>query len=343
MHTRLVPFVISALTVAALLCVSPALAKGEVNIYSAQKEHLIRPILDSFTKQTDIKVNMTSGEDEVIVRRLLSEGELTPADVLLTADIGNIWKAKEAGALKALDSKLLKERIPAHLRDKDGYWYGLTVRARALFYAKDRLKPEQLSTYKDLADPKWKGKILVRSSSNIYNQSLLGSIITHEGHDQAKAWAKGIVANMARTPQGGDRDQLKALAVGEGEVAIANTYYFGLLLSSADKTERKLASKLGIFFPNQEERGTHVNIRGGGVIKYGKNQEEAVKLMEFLAGDEAQAFFATHNNEYPAVETVAVPNLLKSWGEFKHDTLNLEEVGKRNAEAVKLFDEVGWK
>lgn len=343
MHTRFVPFIMATLAVVALLFVSPAFAAPEVNVYSAQKEHLIRPILDRFTKETGIKVNMTSGEDEVIVRRLLSEGELTPADVLLTADIGNIWKAKDAGALKAIDSKILNERIPAHLRDKDGYWYGMTVRARALFYAKDRLKPEQLSTYEDLAAPKWKSKILVRSSSNIYNQSLLGSIIAHDGHDKAKAWAKGIVANMARTPQGGDRDQLKALAVGEGEVAIANTYYFGLLLNSADKTERELAGKLGIFFPNQEGRGTHVNIRGGGVIKYGKNQKEAVKLMEFLAGDEAQAFFAKHNNEYPAVPGVAIPGTLKSWGAFKQDTLNLEEVGKRNAEAVKIFDEAGWK
>ncbi len=342
MYTR---FCALTLTLTCLFTLQPHAAQADavVNIYSAQKEHLIRPILDRFTEETGITVNMTSGEKDVVVHRLIREGELTPADLLLTADIGNIYKAKEAGALKAIDSDILNTRIPAHLRAEDGTWYGLTVRARALFFAKERVTAEELSTYEALTDEQWKNRIAVRSSTNIYNQSLLATMIAHEGKEKALSWAQGITANMVRDPQGGDRDQLKAIAAGEGDVAIANTYYYGLLLNSDDQNDRILAKKLAVFFPNQEGRGTHVNIRGGGVTKHAKNPEHAQKLLEFLTGDEAQHFFASHNYEYPVVEDVEIPEPLRSWGAFKQDTLNLEKAGKYNADAVRLFDEAGWK
>ncbi len=325
-----------------LLMQVPAQAEEVVNIYSSQQEHLIRPILDVFEKETGITVNLTTGGDGTIITKLEQEGEHSPADVLMATDIGNIYLAKSKGLLQGITSDVLTSRIPEHLRSPEGEWFGLTVRARALFYKDGAISPDELSTYEDLASEKWKDAVLVRSSTNIYNQSLLASIIAHDGKEEAQAWAKGIAANLARTPQGGDRDQLKALAVGEGKVAMANTYYFGLLLNSEDPKERELASTLKIFFPNQDGRGTHVNIRGAGVTAHAKHKENAIKLLEFLAGDEAQAFFSEHNYEYPAVPSAKQSDTIAAWGTFKQDTLPLETVGKLNAEAVKLFDMANW-
>lgn len=325
-----------------MLSASGAMA-AELNVYSAQKEHLIRPILDDFTKDTGIKINLISAEDAGLVVRLEQEGDKTPADVFLVSDIANIYRAKSKGLLKPIKSEVLNATIPAHWRSPEGDWYGFTTRSRAIFYAKSRTNPNEVKTYADLADPKWKGKVLIRSSANTYNQSLLASIIAHDGKEKALAWAKGIVANMARTPQGGDRDQMLAVIAGEGDLAVANTYYYGLLLKSEIPAEREAAAKLGVIFPNQATTGTHTNIRGGGVVEYTKHEADAVKLMEYLVSDKAQKFFSVANNEYPVKAGIPAPDTLKPWGDFKRDDLNLEEVGKLIPEAVKIFDEAGWK
>ncbi len=329
---------------AALAMSAQAIAAEEVNIYSAQKEHLIRPLLDAFTEQTGIEVNFTSGSPDALLTRLEKEGQHTPADLLLTVDIGNIYQAKEKGVLQAIESDYLNERIPSHLRGPDGQWYGVAVRARALFYDPERNPRDGFACrYEALSSDMWEDSVLIRSSNNIYNQSLLASLIAHNGAEAAEQWAAGVVRNMAKKPEGGDRDQLRALAVGEGNIAVSNTYYYGLLLNSEDPRDRELAQKITLCFPNQEGRGTHVNIRGGGVAAHAKNKDNAIKLMEFFVSDEGQRFFTNHNYEYPAVPSVEPNETVAKWGEFKQDTLNLEQVGKRNAEAVKIFDRVGWQ
>ncbi len=316
---------------------------SEVNLYSAQKEHLIRPILDKFEQKTGIKVNMITGDKAALVTRLEHEGKNTPADVLLTVDIGNIYQAKEKGLLQAVDSKVLEQQIPDYLRGPDGQWYGLTIRSRAIFYNKDMVSLDAISNYEELADEKWRDAALIRSSSNVYNQSLVSSMLVHHGEAETRKWLQGLVANFARSPQGGDSDQLRALAAGEGKLAVANTYYFGRLLAGGEDIENQLVKdKVGIIFPNQGGRGAHVNIRGGGVTKYAKNKENAVKLLEFLASDQAQVFFAKNNFEYPASPDITVPDILESWGELKRDTVSLEKVGQHQQGAIKLMDEVGW-
>jgi iron(III) transport system substrate-binding protein len=329
---------------AILFLSTTAHAEGVVNLYSAQKEHLIRPILDHFTEKTGIKVNMTSGKGQQLIPRLEREGKLTEADVFLTVDIGNIYQAKEKGLLQPHKSSVLEKAIPSHLRDPEGYWFGYTVRARALFYNKEKVKPSELSTYAALADAKWKDRIIVRSSSNIYNQSLLASIMIHEGEENTLKWAKAIITNMARDPSGGDSDQLRGIANGEGDVTIANSYYYLRMLSgSRGEKDQALMQKIAMFFPNQETTGTHVNIRGGGITKHAKNKANAVKLLEFFASNVAQTFFASNNFEFPAKPGVSVPIVLSQFDNFKQDDMNLEHIGKLNREAVKLFDHAGWK
>ena len=316
---------------------------GEVNLYSAQKEHLIRPILNVFEKQSGIKVNMITGGKAALVARLEHEGKNTPADILLTVDIGNIYQAQKRGLLQTVRSEILQKQIPAYLRDPQGQWYGLTIRTRAIFYNKNAAATAPIKTYEELADKKWRGKLLIRSSSNVYNQSLVAAMLAHHGEAETKKWLKGVVANFARPPQGGDSDQLRALGAGEGALAVANSYYFGRLIAGGADIENPLVQKnVGIIFPNQAERGAHINIRGGGVTKHAKNKKNAIKLLEFLASDEAQAFFAKNNFEYPAKQSVATPQVLQNWGAFKRDTINLEAVGKLQSRAIKLMDEVGW-
>ena len=253
------------------------------------------------------------------------------------------WDDKDL--LQAVKSDILQNSIPSNLKQKDGYWYGLTKRARVITYNKDKIKPEQLSTYADLTNPKWNKKILIRKSNNIYNQSLLASFIASDGEMAAKKWAKGMVKNMARTPSGNDRDQMKAVAAGVGDLAIVNTYYVGKLLNSKKTKEVEVGKKMGVFFPNQGvgERGAHINISGAGVVKYSKNKQNAIKFLEFLVSEKAQELFAKANYEYPANPKVKPSKLLQSWGTFKEDTTPLEAFGKNNANAVKVFNEVGWK
>ena len=325
------------------LLATPVLAGGEVNIYSARKEDLIKPLLDDFSKQTGIAVNLVTGKEEALLQRLQSEGANTPADVLLTSDAGRLSAAQKAGVLQAVKSETLTAHIPASYRDPEGYWYGLSVRARPIIYAKDRVKPGDLSTYEALADPKWKGKVCVRSSDSVYNQSLVAGMIAHDGEAKTEAWAKGLVANFARPPKGGDRDQIKAIAAGECDVTLANTYYLGGMVDSQDEADKQAAAQVAVFWPDAKSTGVHVNVSGAGVTAHARNRDNAVKLLEFLTGDSAQRWYAETNNEYPVNPAIPPSATLKSWGEFKADTLNVAKLGELNAAAVRVMDRAGWK
>lgn len=317
--------------------------KGEVNLYTSRHYETDDALYADFTKETGIKVNVVKGEENELIERLSREGAATKGDLFLTSDAGRLHWAKEKNLLQSVESETLQNNIPENLRDQDNQWFGLTKRARVIVYSKERVTPSDLSTYEDLAEPKWKGKVLVRPSENVYNQSLLASFIALNGEKQAKAWAKSIVDNMARTPQGNDRDQAKAIVAGEGDVAIMNTYYVGNMLNSEDPEEVKVAKQVGVFFPNQKTTGTHINISGIGLTKHAKNKENAIKLIEYLSSKDAQGKFAEANYEYPVNPNVEPSELLKSWGEFKEQDLNLTKLGENNAAAVKLFNEVGWK
>ncbi|WP_182200672.1 Fe(3+) ABC transporter substrate-binding protein [Paraliobacillus salinarum] len=314
-----------------------------VNLYTSRHYDSDNELFSAFTEKTGIKVNVVQGESDQLIERLNREGETTKADLFFTADAGRLYRAKEAGLLQSIDSTIINENIPDKLRDADNQWFGLTKRARVIVYAKDRVDESELSTYEALTDEKWEDRVLIRSSENIYNQSLLASFIELNGSEDAKSWANGIVENMAREPQGGDRDQAKAIAAGEGDIAVVNTYYFGNMLNSADPEEVKVAEQLSLFFPNQETTGTHVNISGLGVTKHAKNKENAIKLIEFLSSEEAQVRFAEANYEYPVNPNAKTSELLQSWGEFKEQDINLTKLGENNAEAVMIFNEVGWK
>ena len=315
----------------------------EVNIYSARKEELIMPLLDKFTAKTGIKVNLLTGKADELLKRLESEGINSPADLLLTVDTGRLARAQAAGILQPIFSAVLNSNIPSNLRDPGGYWYGLSIRARTIMYAKDRVSPNELSTYESLSDSKWKGRILIRSSNSIYNQSLVASMIETLGVEKTEEWARGLVANLARSPKGGDRDQIRGVAAGEGDICIANTYSLGKMMASKKPEDRAAASKIAIFWPNQNGRGTHINISGAGVTKSAKNKENAIKLLEFLIGNESQQWYSEINFEYPVKIGVAESEILKSWGKFKTDDLNLAALGKNNAEAVRIMDRAGWK
>ena len=316
---------------------------AEVNIYSARKEDLIKPLLQKFEKQTNIKVNLVTGKADALLERLISEGKNSPADLLITTDAGRLYRAQQAKMLQAVTSETLNNAIPEQYREPQGYWYGLSLRARPIVYAVDQVKPEQLSTYEALADDNWKKKICIRSSENIYNQSLVASLISHNGEENTLLWAQSFVSNFARPPQGGDRDQVKAVAAGQCDIAIVNNYYLGKMLTSKDETEKQAAMQVKLFWPNQNDRGTHVNISGGAVTAASKNKESAIKLLEFLASDDSQQWYAETNFEYPVKPGVQPSEILKSWGEFKADSLSLYQLGELNAQAVMIMDHAKWK
>lgn len=316
---------------------------AEVNIYSARKEDLIKPLLQKFEKQTNIKVNLVTGKADALLERLISEGKNSPADLLITTDAGRLYRAQQAKMLQAVNSETLNNAIPEQYREPQGYWYGLSLRARPIVYAVDQVKPEQLSTYEALADDNWKKKICIRSSENIYNQSLVASLISHNGEEKTLLWAQSFVSNFARPPQGGDRDQVKAVAAGQCDIAIVNNYYLGKMLTSKDETEKQAAMQVKLFWPNQNDRGTHVNISGGAVTAASKNKESAIKLLEFLASDDSQQWYAETNFEYPVKPGVQPSEILKSWGEFKADSLSLYQLGELNAQAVMIMDHAKWK
>lgn len=314
-----------------------------VNLYTSRHYDVDNELYDKFEQETGIKVNVIKGDADELLERIKREGDATQADLYLTADAGRLFRAKEAGLLQPVKSDVLDQQVPEKFQDTDKMWYGLTKRARIFVYDKNKVKPEELTTYEALTDPKWKGRILIRSSENVYNQSLLASFIEVDGEAKAKQWAEGIVKNLARNPEGGDRDQAKAIAAGIGDVAIMNSYYFGQMLNSSDPEEVKVAEELGVFFPNQETTGTHVNVSGAGVVKTSKNKENAIKLLEFLSAKEAQATFAEANYEYPVNPEVNPSELLQSWGEFKEQDIPLSVLGENAAKAIMIFNEVGWK
>jgi iron(III) transport system substrate-binding protein len=316
---------------------------AEVNIYSARKEALIKPLLDKFTKETGINVNLVTGKADTLLKRIEVEGMNSPADILLTVDVARLVRTKEAGLFQTINSEVLENSIPEHYRDTDKQWFGLSLRSRVIVYAPDRVKEGELSSYEDLADSKWKDRVCVRSSSNVYNQSLVAAMVANEGVEKTEAWAKGLVNNFARPPKGGDRDQIKAVAAGVCDVALVNTYYLAGMLTSTQKDEVAAAKKIKLFWPDQNGRGAHMNVSGAGILKPAKHKEEAIKLLEFLVSDEAQHWYAETNHEYSINENIESSPILKSWGTFKADNLNLSLLGKYNKDAVLLMDRAGWK
>lgn len=342
MSSSLFRKVFTITAIAASLTATVAQA-ATVNLYSARKEALIKPVLEKFTAETGIEVRLLTGGGDALLARLQNEGENSPADLFLTVDAGNLHRAAAAGVFQPLTSTKALNSVPKHLLGSDNQWIGLSLRARPIFYAADRVDPSQLNGYEDLAKPEWNKRVCIRSSDNIYNQSLTAALIEHWGTEKTEAWAKGLVANLAKPPVGGDRDQLKAAAAGVCDLAVANTYYFGLMQTGDDAEQRAAASQLKIFWPNQDSFGTHVNVSGIGLTKHAKNKAAAEQLIEYLLSVESQAWYAATNNEYPAVTGVEWSETLQAWGEFKADDLSMTYLGENNADAVKLMNRAGWR
>ena len=314
-----------------------------INLYSARHYDVDEQLYASFVEQTGIRVNVLEGQPDELIERISNEGEQSPADVFVAVDAGRLWRAQEADVLQPADSEGLRGVVPGNLREPSGLWYGLTTRSRLLVYNQEAVQPSELSTYEDLADPKWKGRVCVRSSGNVYNQSLVGSMIETIGAQETEEWAKGLVANFARQPEGGDIDQIKAVAAGQCDVAIVNHYYWARLAKSDDASDREAVEKTALFFPNQEDRGMHINISGMGLVKSSPHPENGIAFMEYLVSEEAQKVFAQSNNEYPVVEGVALEPIVAELGEFKVDTVNVSAYGRNNPLVNEIVDRAGWE
>ncbi len=328
---------------AASLAVGAGAQEKVLNLYSSRHYQTDEALYANFTKQTGIRINRIEAGEDALLERLKNEGARSPADVLVTVDAGRLWRAEQMGLFQPVKSRVLDERIPAELRQPEGLWYAFSVRARPIFYAKGSVNPADLKDYEDLANPKFKGKVCVRSSSNMYNLSLMSSMIANLGPEKAEQWAKGVVANFARDPKGGDTDQLKAVAAGECQVTISNTYYYVRMLKSAKADERAAAEKLGVVFPNQSNRGTHVNVSGAGVLRNAPNKDSAVMFLEYLASPQAQAYFANGNNEFPVAGPVRDNKELAALGDFRKDSLNVSLLGRNQAAAQQAYDRADWK
>lgn len=343
--SRAAAFRIAALGWALAMAIPvPAMAdNGEVNVYSYRQEFLIRPLLDKFTAQTGIQVNVQYVKGGIL-KRMEEEGEDSAADAVLTADIATLRQHVEAGTFQPVKSAVLEANIPSQYRHPDGLWFGLTKRARVIVYSKDRIEAGAITRYEDLADPRWKGKICTRTSGHVYMKSLLASIIAANGEDAALAWAKGVAGNLARKPQGNDRAQVKAIWQGECDIALINTYYIGLMRHNETEPEQKQwAASIGIVFPNQGDRGTHVNISGAGLATHAKNRTSAVKLLEFLSSDEAQAYYAASNYEFPVKAGVELDDEVASWGSFQSDDTDLWRIAELVPQAIKIYDRAGYR
>lgn len=334
-----------ALLAIAGLVLAPTLAaaSGEVNIYNSRHYTTDTQLWDGFTQATGIKVNVINADHDQLIQRLIQEGEHGPADVLITVDAGRLHYAAEKNLFAPIRSPVLEQTIPATLRDPQGLWFGLAYRARVVVYDKRTVNPAEVATYEALADPKFKGRLLVRSGTNIYNLGLMGAMIDAHGLAGAETWARGIVANMARPPQGGDTDQIKAVAAGQGDLALTNHYYFARLAASSKAEDQVVVKHLGVVFPSLAGRGTHVNVSGAGVVRTGKNRENAIRLLEYLVTPEAQGYFANVNFEYPVNAAVPPNPILAAWGPFNADPLNPAVYAKYSAEAARIMDRVGWK
>ncbi len=327
-----------SLTSALLACATPVLAE-DVNIYTTRQPELIQPVIDAFTAETGIAVNLGFVE-EGIVERLIAEGSRSPADLVMTVDIANLKQIVDADVIQPVESEVLETAVPAPLRDEDNLWFGLTTRARIVYASKDRVADGEVTTYEDLASDKWKGRICTRSGTHDYNLALTSAIIAHDGEDAAKDWAAGVKANLARKPQGNDRAQVKAIWAGECDISLGNTYYMGLMV--ADPEQQPWADSVRIVFPTFEDGGTHVNVSGIALTKAAPNKENAIRLMEFLVSAEAQAIYAEANNEYPVLEGARTSELVASWGAFTADTIDLSDVAAHRPTALRIMEEVDF-
>ena len=333
---------LAALAIAAGASFLPASAQadGVVNIYSYRQPELIQPLLDAFTKETGISTEVLF-LDQGLEDRMAAEGANSPADVVLTVDIGRLVNVKEKDVTQPVDDATVNANIPAEFRDPEGHWFGLTTRGRVVYASKERVEQNDI-TYEELADPKWKGKVCMRSGQHMYNIALIASMIAHHGEEKTEEWLKGVKANLARKPDGGDRDQAQAIYAGECDVGLGNTYYVGLMMTNDKEPEQKeWANAIKVLFPNANDRGTHVNISGMALAKHAPNKDNALKLMQFLSSHEAQAIYAEANNEYPVMPGVAVSEVVKSFGEIKPDSLPLADIAKYRKAASEMVDRVG--
>ncbi|MCP5296462.1 MAG: Fe(3+) ABC transporter substrate-binding protein [Rhodocyclaceae bacterium] len=337
------PSIRPCLFLTAAICTLPALAQENVlNLYSARHYQTDEALYANFTRNTGIKINRIEGKEDELLERIKNEGANSPADVFITVDAARLAQADALGLFAPVKSKVLEDRIPDHLRSPD--WFAFSTRARVIIYNKASVNPADIQKYEDLADAKLKGKVCVRSGAHPYNLSLGSALIQHLGAQKTEEWANGLVANFARTPKGGDTDQIRAVAAGECGVSISNTYYIARLLRSDKPVDKKVMEKIGVVWPNQSTFGTHINISGGGMLKSAPHKEAAVKFLEYLSSDEAQAYFANGNNEWPVVKTAKVNNpALESLGTFKPDSLNIGILSKNTAQAQKIFDRAGWR
>ena len=317
----------------------------EINIYSQRHYEVDRKQYENFEKKTGIKVNVIKANADELLERLKNEGENSPADLFVTVDAGKLQKGVEMGLFQKINNDVINKNVSKQLIDKNGYWIPITYRARILVYSNDRVMKSELSTYEDLANEKWRGRILVRSSSNAYNQALMSSLYANLGEEAVEKWSSGLVKNFARDPKGNDRDQVKAIAAGQGDIAIVNSYYIGLLLSSEKQQEVDAGNSVSVFFPNQgeNERGSHINISGFAMTKNAPNKENSIKLLEYLTSVEAQETYVNNSYEYPANPLVKPSDIVQSWGEFRVDKLDLNKLGTYRNEAIKVFDNTGWK
>jgi len=318
---------------------------NEVNLYSQRHYSVDELQYKNFTEKTGIKVNVVKANADELIERLKNEGENSPADLFVTVDAGKLYNARESGVLQKIPSEAINKNIREDILDTDSYWAPITYRSRIIVYSNDRVSESELSTYEDLANSKWKNRILVRSSSNAYNQALMSSLVANLGSETTEKWSSAVVSNFARDPKGSDRDQVKAIAAGQGDLAIVNSYYIGLLLASEKEEEINAGNSVSVFFPNQGEgdRGSHINISALGLTKNSPNRKNAIKLIEYLTSEEAQKVYVNNSYEYPANSLVQPSDIVRGWGEFKIDKLNLNALGEYRPEAIKIFDKTGWK
>jgi iron(III) transport system substrate-binding protein len=330
--------ILKILFVGALVSLAAASAcAAEVVVYSARNEQLIKPLFDAYSKESGVQVKFITDKEGALLQRLRAEGQNTPADLLLTVDAGNLWEAAREGLLKPVASQTLNANVPAHLRDPGSQWFGLSVRARTIFFNQQKVKPADLSTYEDLGSAKWKGRLCLRTSKKVYNQSLVAMMIAEHGEAKAEQVVKSWVANLATEPFPDDTKMLEAIAAGQCDAGIANTYYFGRLM------EKKAGLALGIFWPNQQGSGVHVNVSGAGVVRHARHEKEAVALLEWLSSARAQNLFADVNLEYPVNPAVKADPLVAAWGGFRQNPLNVARAGELQAAAVKLMDRAGYR
>lgn len=334
----------AAVAASPFLIVKPARAQTrEINLYSSRHYDTDDRLYVEFEALTGIRVNRLKGKADELIERIKVEGRNSPADVLITVDAARLWRAETAGIFQPASSPVLEGIIPERLRHPEGLWFGLTKRARVMMYARDRVSLADLSTYEALAEPQWRGRLAIRSSDNVYNQSLVASIVAACGEATAEAWCRGLVANMARPPRGADMDQIKLVAAGQADVALANTYYLTRFAPGRRAANPEVFDRIGVFFPNQGDRGAHVNVSGGGVVATAPNPEGAIAFLEYLASPSAQAIFSQGNGEYPVVTGVPLDPVVAAFGEFLEDRRSIAELGSENATAVRAMNRAGWR